>query len=60
VFILQFHQAKKMQNDISSCMLVVLKEAYRSGGCVRPFGGRGKAGGFPARSVFLRLGRWID
>jgi len=35
-----------MQTDISSCMLVVLKEAYRSGGCVKPFGGGG-GGGIP-------------
>jgi len=59
VFLLQFQQAKYMQTDNSSCILVVLKEAYRSGGCVKPVGG-GWGGGFPARSVFLRLGRWMD
>ena len=37
------------------CVLIVLKEAYKSGGCVKPFGGG--RWGFPARSVFLRLGR---
>ena len=36
-----------MQTDISSCMLVVLKEAYRSRGCVKPFGGRGGEGEVP-------------
>jgi hypothetical protein len=36
MFALQSRQERYLQTSVSLCVLVVLTEAYRSGGCVKP------------------------